>query len=338
MRTRLSFFPVILAAVAVGSSSCVIRPGPGSSPGDVTFLWSFGTGQYGCAVLTEVDHVTVDIPGQVLQNNGVYGCTNSGTAGITLLDFRPGTYTYRIQGRSRNDSVLYEGSGSFVVNGLVTVQANLLPTAVPGDVYLTWRLPEGRGCGSTPAVSAVRVRIDQGTPFEIPCAEGQTQTGALVTALAGGDHQIDLAARDANDFYYYRKASTLTVFPGASSSQDYQLEWAVGGLPVQWIFASGPAWLTCAQAGVNSVFVNLVDPDHHFVYPEPGVEVPCTTGGFPGTDFTWLYPGTYEILFQARGTSNVLYSTNQQVMPTATVVAGVFPPLNDAAPQFVLAR
>lgn len=339
MRTPFRFVPMFLLAVVVGGSSCVIRGGsstPHGSHGDVTFLWSFRGAGYGCAVLPEVTQVTVQIPGQALENHGTYGCLNAGSAGITLLDFGPGTYRYDIQARNSAGLILYEASGSFVVNGSVTVDVELVPSAAaPGSVALTWSLPGGRPCSAEPAVSLVQVRIDDGTPFEVPCAEGQTSQGVLVSGLVGGTHRIDLAARDTYGFFYYRLVSDLTVIPGTTASQQFDLQWGVGGLPVRWTFWNGMAYLDCAQAGVTSVYVNLQAPDGSFVYEGAGVEQACSVGPIQGTNFHYLYPGTYQVVFQARA-GQLLYSTDQQHPPMASVAPGTFPPLDAFTPQFVL--
>ena len=125
--------------------------------------------------------------------------------------------------------------------------------------------------------------------------------------------------------------------PGGATSQEYDLA-AGGALAVRWAFFDGQT-LTCAEAGVTTVYVNLIDAGNHLVYAEPGLPVACATAqGFPGWYFDFLYPGTYQVLFQARGTGDVLYSTDQQNLPTATVSKWVFPPLDGTAPFFWLSR
>lgn len=332
MYQRNRFFPMVLAAMAVGSSSCVFTTG-GGSYGDVTLVWAFGAEQLGCAMVPEVAQVTIQIPGEELQNAGTYGCLNGRATGITLLDFAPGTYSYTIQGRDSGGAVLYEGSGTFRVNGSVTVSAILFASPnAKGGAYLTWSLPGGSWCASSPAVTQVQVSIDQGTPFDIPCAEGQTSTGAFVTGLTAGSHRIDLSAHEASGFVYYGATSSITVIPGTATSQHYALDWVVGGLPVRWSFTDGRGVeLSCAQAGVTDVYVNLADPTGAFLYDGAGQKVSCFSGGFQGTYFfAYLYPATYQIFFQARGAGDVLYRTSQNPYPAVAVTRGVFPPMESA--------
>ena len=335
---RTRFFPMILAALAMGSSSCVFRSGGSGSYGDVTMLWSFGTQQLGCSLVPEVTQVTIQIPGEQLQSGGTYDCRNAGTAGITLLDFAPGTYSFTIQGRNSAGSILYESSGTFRVDGPVTVTTTLMPSSTArGDAYLTWTFPGGRWCSSDPAVTQVAVSIDQGTPFDIPCAEGQSANGALVTSLSAGTHRIDLSAHEPTGFVYYSLSSSLTVIPGTGTSQQYDLDWAVGGLPIRWSFTDGHFQLTCAQAGVTDVYVNLIDPTNHYIYDGAGQKVSCSSGGFQGTYyFSYLYPATYQVFFQARGTGDVLYQTSQRPYPAIAVTRGVFPPLDSSTPVVVM--
>ena len=337
-RPRRWLFLSLVLALSVGGSACVIRPS--ASGGDVTFYWDFGPARLGCSQVPGVAEVVVDIAGERLENDGVYGCANGGVAGITLFDFAPGTYDYTLWARDQSGAVLYQASGTFRVDGSISVPVTLIPSpSATGSVYLTWSFPGGRRCSADPAITTVQVSFDQGTPIAIPCSDGQTTDGALVSNLYGGAHQIDLLAMGASGFTYYAASSTLDVYPGGAAAYDYQLDWAAGGLAVRWRLWDGQTELTCAQAHVTTVYVNLVDPSGHFVYDpnQSGVAVDCVDGqGLQGTVFPYLSPGTYQVLFQARPTVDQWYSTDQVQKPTASVSRGVFPALGGQSPVYDL--
>jgi hypothetical protein len=340
-----------LAAMFVLLSGCVIGGGGGGgSRGDVTFLWRFNSAS--CAAVPEVTQVTIAIPGQTLSNGGVYACNSGGTDGITLLDFRPGTYTYTIEGRNNGGSVLYASSGTFIVNGSVTVQPNLAPNAnAPGSIYLNWTFPPSSISGGQPAscaqtsgpISNVDVSVDGAAPTALRCTDGQTNPGVLIQGLAGGTHTIKLDARDANGFYYYQKVSSFTVVAAQASQQTFTFDWYAGSLAIRWAFANSATQLTCAQAGIQrgvqlnvpTVYVNLRDSQGNYLYASPGVEVPCQTATTQGTVFPYLPPGTYQFFAQAYGTGNVLYQTSTVAPITVSVASGQFPVI-DGTTQIAL--
>lgn len=319
-----------------------------SSQGDVTFLWSFNGNA--CALVPNVSQVTLQIPGEALANGGVFPCTTAGVGGITLTRFRTGSYTFTIQGRNAQNVVLYEGSGSFTVSGNVTVNVDLMPASgAPGGAAITWRFPPSSSaqqptCAQTegPAV-AVLVRIDGDTVGqEFNCADGDiranpTIQGVVFPNLAAGTHTIDLAARDANNFYYYRKISTFTVVAGATTANEYTFDWGVGSLPMKWTFNNGTTQVDCAQAGITTVTIQLRDSQQQDLYPGSGVDVPCASNGVQGTRFPFLYADTYQVYVQAAGTGGALFTTNFTTPPTATVTAGNFPNIDATTQTFVLA-
>jgi hypothetical protein len=355
-RRLLSFASAAVLLLSV--SGCIVVTNP-TSRGDVTFLWSFNGAI--CAVVPEVSQVTITIPGQTLQNSGVYGCTNSGVAGITLLNFAPGTYSYDIQGRNNVGAVIYAASGRFTVDGNVTVNVNLQPNvSATSSVYVTWTFPPNGISGTQPAscaqtvgpIGAVEVSIDGASPVAVTCAEGQTSPGARFDNLLVGSHTIDLLARgpdygapvgQSRDLYYFRKTSTLQVVAGTSASQQYALDWTVGGVAVKWSFNNGATQLNCAQAGVTTVYVNLRDSEGKF-FPDTtgtGIAVPCLNQGVQGATLpsqflSYVYAGNYQVFLQARGTGDVLYRSAQTPPPTVTVTAGVFPLVDGTTPTLVL--
>jgi hypothetical protein len=327
------------AALLLALSGCVFIL-PSGTKGDVVFTWTFGDAVTRCALVPGVASILVEIPGQTLENGGVYGCTDASQVdGVRLRDFFAGDYEFTITARDSLGQPLYRRSGTFIVDGPVTVPVELLAVAgAQGGAYLTWSFPATGASGGQPAtcaqlpgpVTAVQVSIDSGNPQEFSCAAGQTSPGVRVDGLLGGSHTIDLSARDASGFFYFRKTVTFTVAPGAWGAQHFGLDWLAGSLAVKWGFSSGGTSQTCAQAGVTKVLVNLrVAGTATWLYGTAGFEQVCLNGGVQGTLFPYLYGGTYEVFFQAQGASG-LYTSPQapQALPTVTVTAGVFPVLD----------
>src|SRR5690242_8768768 len=65
-----------------------------AAPGDVTFSWRLAGGL--CSDDPSVRSVHIRIPGETLQNDGVFPCSSAGFMGITLHDFYPGSYSFTI--------------------------------------------------------------------------------------------------------------------------------------------------------------------------------------------------------------------------------------------------
>jgi hypothetical protein len=330
------YVPLVALTALMSFSGCICVTNAGA-PGNVTFLWTFQGRQ--CFEVPEVTSVAITIPGQTLQNNGVYGCVNAGTAGITLLDFRSQNYSYTIRGLNSLGQTVYETSGTFRVDGDVTVTANLQPVAgATGAVYVSWAFPPGSPvtCAN---LAAVDIEINGGLVRAANCLEGMTSPGVLIQGLTPGLNNITLLARDANQFYYFRTDSSFQVVPGGASSQTFTLNWAVGSLPVKWAFSNGVTQLNCAQAGVSAVNVNLRDSQGNYVYGTQGVDVPCANSfGIQGTRFPYLYADNYQVFLQAYGTGGVLYRSSFTVPPVAQVQAGVFPDIDNpvATPVILL--
>ncbi len=306
----------------------------------MTFLWTFGGRP--CSQVPAVATVAIDIPGQTLANAGVYGCTTSGSDGIVLLDFAPGVYAFTIRGRSTSSTALYQATGNFTVNGNVTVTVDLAAASgAPGNALLTWTFPAN---GSFPApncsqagVTNVDIRVDNGTPQRFACTAGFGTTGVQLTNLAAGSHSIDLAAADANDFFYYRKISTLTIVAGSTVSSAYAFDWGVGSLPMKWSFTNGSVAQTCAQAGVAQVNIVLEDAATGTrPYGTAGQDVPCASAGVQGTMFPYLYPAGYKVFLQALGTGATLYRSNFTSPPVLTVTAGQFPQVDASTTVIVM--
>jgi hypothetical protein len=338
---------LLSAALLLALSGCVFIL-PSGTKGDVVFTWTFGDAVTGCALVPGVVSVLVEIPGQALANGGVYACTDSSRVdGVRLTDFFAGDYEFTITARDSLGNPLYRRSGTFIVDGTVTVPVQLL--AVPGaqgGAYLTWTFPATGASGGQPAtcaqlpgpVVAVQVSIDGATPQEFGCAAGQTSPGVRVDGLAQGSHTIDVSARDANGFFYFRKTSSFTVAPGSWGAQHFSLDWLAGSVALKWSFSNGGAQ-TCSQAGVTTVIVNLRQAGTAtWLYGDAGYSQPCLNGGVQGTLFPYLYGGTYEVFFQAQGSAGLYTSSKPlQALPTVAVTAGVFPVLDGASRVIPLA-
>ena len=97
------------------------------SPGNITFLWSFGDGNTCSTLLNTVASVQVSIPGEALQNQGNYPCETAGAQGIEVDDFVGGDYSYTIDALDVAGTVVYSDTGSFQVDGNVNVDVVLQP-------------------------------------------------------------------------------------------------------------------------------------------------------------------------------------------------------------------
>lgn len=343
---KVQTLAVVAATVVMSASGCVcVTEEHVAARGDVTFLWSFE--RYGCALVPGVAQVALSIDGQTLDNGGRYLCNTAGTDGIKLLDFRPGTYSYVIQGLSNSGVVLYEASGTFGVDGNVTVHVDLKrASAALGAAAITWRFPGAEGvsaptCAQTIGpVSAVHIRVDDDTRGqEFNCSDGDVRanpnTGGIVFPdLVAGTHTIALYARDDRGAYYYRYTGTFEVQPGMTTANELTFAWNAGSLPLRWSFSNGAAQLDCAQAGVGAVQVTVRDSaQKDSVFND----IPCTTGGVQGALLPYLPEDTYSIYISATAAGGTVYSTDFYQPPTASVVGGQFPAVTSATPIYLLA-
>lgn len=327
-------------AVMLPLSGCVIVS---RSPGTVTFLWSF-EGQT-CSQVPGVANVKVDIAGQVLENDGLYPCQQRGSDGVLLggsgTPFRGGIYSYTVRGLDNGGRELFKATGSFTVDGNVTVNVNLrAPAGGPSFAYLLWTFPP-KGANQTPncndvGIRKVRVYIDASqTGVEYNCADGQVQPGVRSPDLTVGTHNVDVSAVDVNGYEYYFLRSTLPIQSSPVSSQ-YDLNWSVGGTAVRWTVQTlgGATMTTCAAAGITDVYVNFQDSMGNLVYTDPGDRQTCT---LLGQVYDFLRPGTYKVFLSARGAAGSVYESSRTNAPTVTVQAGVFKNVTDG-PNISLPR
>lgn len=251
MPSHSPFFLKALAATVVMAASGCICVVPGNRSGNIVLSWTFDgmtcAQQAAWASNTgapRVVSVTIDMPGQTLQNNGTYPCTNSlGGDSIELQNFRPGSYSYVVRGWSAQGEELYSRSGSVTVNG---------------DV-----------------------------------------------------------------------------------ANDVSLRAVKGGMALRWQFWNGVTYLSCSQAGVQTVYVNLQDSTGLWVYGNinggAGYEIPCTTAWGDGVTFPWLAADTYTVVVQGYDTVNTLYRTDQVNPPWERVTAAVFPEVTNTTQIVLLA-
>ena len=229
----------------------------GSYSGNVQFTWTLGG--LTCSNVPQVTSIAINIPGEVLQNNGVFPCLTNNYPGIVLHDFLPGTYRFTIQGLDANGTALYAADGSFTVNGDVLVSVDLSPTsAATVPAYLTWSFPANSQSPNPTCLQAgvdvVDVAIDQGATQRYSCDAGQVQPGVVSIPLNPGTHSITLAASNQSVGYpYYRLVSSLQTTAGTPVSASYGLQWAVGGVAVQWQINGSDC------SNIPSVYVNFSD-------------------------------------------------------------------------------
>lgn len=292
-------------------------------PGDVTFTWSFG-GQT-CADVPYVKSVHIRIPGEALQNSGVFPCTANDYPGIVLHDFAGGAYSFEIEALDYSNVVVFSGSGTFTVDGHVRVNIDLTPVGGPTSyAYLTWRFPaneasQNPNC-SQAGVAYVDVSIDDGEWERFYCTEGFSEPGISTPYLMPGTHVISLVASNADGYPYYRFDGQLQTFAGNPVGAQYHLNWAVGGAAVKWQLTNGSVAQTCAQAGVSEVYVNFADADGNFVYEGAGDVQSCNAAP---VIYSFLLPGTYTVFVQAVSNTG-MYASNMNHPPVISVKAGQF--------------
>lgn len=294
-------------------------------PGEVTLRWTF-SGQ-ACAIVRDVVQVTLDIPGLVLPNQGLFPCSQGAADGITLPSVQPDLYRYTARAMTRDGRLLYEGSGSFSVDGPVTKRIDLSPAfGATGNAAVSWRLPQLLATTPTCASSGIETVTVQasGLPSMVLKCDAQT---AMLTGLAAGTRTVTLKAHDATGYLLAETSSTVTVLAGAQTHLEVGLRWVVGGLSVKWEFFTQNQLRSCAQVGATEVYLN-VEHQGAFLYPGAGVAVPC---GPLTISFPTLPTGDVRVYAQAVSALGLFRS--EAVM--ATVRTGHFP-IAGAADSVVL--
>jgi len=320
-------------------SGCIARDQVYS--GNVQFTWTFSG--LTCSQVPQVTSVQVIIPGEQLENNGVYPCLTANYPGILLHDFLPGTYSFTLNALDSSGNTLFTGSGNFTINGDVRVAIDLTPVGGPTSyAYLSWTFP-ANSLSATPtcaqagmdfAVDYVDVQIDQGQVQRYNCVDGTTTPGVVTPYLNAGPHQITLSSISRSLSYpLHRFTGTLTTYSGNPIAASYGLPWAVGGVAVSWQLSDGTFAQTCASAGITTVYTNFQDANGNNLYAGAGDPQRCIDGFFSAAvRYNYLSSGSYRLFLQAVGSSGT-YRSNFAVPPTVGIASGQF--ANPAQPVTV---
>jgi hypothetical protein len=221
------------------------------------------------------------------------------------------------------------------LEGCLLVDLDPDPSSGHGSyAYVTWSFPPS-GSSSRPdcfeaGVTDVEVVID-GVATRYACDAGIGSPGAVTGYLAPGTHDITLRAMDSTGYVYYARSGLLDVYRDWPVSASFALDWAVGGVAVEWsLFDQG--WsVSCAEAGYPSVTVNFVRPSGERLYPGAGDAGPDGFGYACGdvVVYSFLPPGLYQLEVRAT-TGGSAYRSDPTVSPWIQITAGVFPDAADA--------
>jgi hypothetical protein len=332
MNLRLLFAFLCVAAFSTGciihqedNDSCCHTPPRPAQPGDVTFLWTFANLR--CDEVRDVYGVNITIAGEQLHNDGRYACTTAGVDGITLHDFVPGSYPFKIQGVDYRGVVMFEATGTFVIDGDARVNVDLMPVGNPTSyALLNWRFPGNQSCAAA-GITSVDVTIDEQSKT-FPCFEGQSASGVQSPPLAPGEHFIEFIARDSagRPLYYFNGGLVTQAY--RPSNHLYDL-YAVGGASISWKFNDGSVNFDCAQADPANnlqIGVNFLDTNtNQWVYGALGDWHLCRSKPIL---YSFLKPGTYKISLQTT-ISGTRYCSNPAIAPVL-IQAHVFPGSADA--------
>jgi hypothetical protein len=337
-----------LLTAVLSLSGCIINGGGGSGgggggtcttcttpkqPGDVTFTWSFAGAE--CNQVPNVKSVWIQIPGESLQNNGVFPCLANNYPGIVLHNFAPGSYTFTIEANGYSNEKLFVGSGAFTVNGNVRVNVDLTPAGGPSSyAYMAWSFPpnsmtNGGAANCTQAgVAFVDAYFDgDNTAVRYTCTKGETSGGAVTPYLAPGHHTVTLIGLTSGQYPMYRRDSTFDTFAGNPISAAYSMQWAVGGVALKWTLTNGSTTYSgCGAAGVTDMQVNFQDSQGNMVYGTSWDAQKCDAAP---VIYSYLQPGTYRVYVQGTG-PGVTFKSNFQNAPVIQVNAGVFPGASQA--------
>ncbi len=306
-----------------GSGSCREPVGPSEpaappSAGEVTFRWRFS--DQACAVVRDVTRVTVDIPGLSLPNGGIYPCSTGAADGITLPAVQPDLYRYTMRGLTSDGRLLYERTGSLWVNGPTLERVDLSPVlGATGRALLSLRMPTSSASSLSCQGAGIATLLIQlpGRTIDTRC--DAAMTGLSLGALPAGRQSLIVTGISETGFALARAQVSLSVLAGAETFTEASLAWLVGGVSLRWSLVNQGLAQTCLQAGVRDVYVNFRDSTEAFLYPGPGVAVPCEP---LSVVFPTLPSGTLTAFAQAVGGSGALY---RSAGVPITVRAGVFP-------------
>lgn len=291
---------------------CVTQPPPAPQPlpGDVTFLWTFVGDR--CADVPQVKNVQVRIGNEVLHNNGIYPCSAGSWEGITLHDFNPGTYPFSLDAVGYDNTVLYTATGSFTINGDVSVKVDLTPNGSPSSyAYLSWFFPNGASC-SQAGVSSVEVVIDNDLRKTFNCTDGNSTASSVKSPyLAPGRHSIQLSAYDLGGVRRYYFQGILTTQSGAPIDAEYNLWGETGRVTLYWTLSKdgGQTTITCDAAQVQTLSIDFQDANGRWVFNGQGKSGPCNQ---PPAWFD-LAPGRYRVSVFGVDNTNTAYRSSDSL-------------------------
>jgi hypothetical protein len=239
--------------------------------------------------------------------------------GITLHNFRPGSYSFTIRGYDEDNQTLFSKTGNFTVNGNITVRTDLNANgASPSEALISWFFPGNITCAQA-GVTKVDMSIDGGNWRRFDCAEGSRGPAVSSLWVLPGQHDVQLVAvgNDGNPRYYVSSTVTTTAYDSVSAG--FTLG-EVGGMALRWDLLDGNLYKTCAQSTVTQVAVHLYDHTaKEYVYGTTGDVHMC---GDAPVVYRFLRPGQYTVYMYATGPNNVRYHneaspTTLQVYPFA---------------------
>ncbi|WP_224244021.1 hypothetical protein [Hyalangium gracile] len=318
MNSRLLLAFLCIASLSTG---CIIEDNGCDTcnprhPGDVTFLWTFDGLR--CDQARDVYGVNINIPGESLFNNGKYACSTADVDGITLHDFAPGSYSYNLQAVNFQNQIVFEASGTFVIDGNRTVRVDLAPTGDPTSyAYLNWNFPGGQSCFQA-GVASVDIILDDLAPHNVPCTAGQSVPGLKTPALAPGEHYIEFIALDSQGRPLYYFNGGLLTRPYDPVDATYNL-YTIGGASIAWRLSDGAVTFDC-PASNPMVYVNFRDLNTgNWVYPLLGDGHRCSQKPIV---YEFLRPGVYELRitttfdgYEYRSNSNINVEVRPHVFP-----------------------
>lgn len=327
MNSRLLVAFLCLAAVAPG---CVIHDheDPGY-PGDATFRWTFGGLR--CDEDRDIKGVNITIPGETLENDGRYPCQANGFDGIVLHDFVPGVYNFTIEAVSYSNERLYFASGTFRVDGDVTVSVDLTPTGSPPSfAYVSWLFPANNASQSPncaqAGIASVDVRVDSGDWARLDCSRGYGANSVQTPYLEPGVHTLEFVAIDSSGAPWYYYSGSITTQAGTPTSYTASM-WAIGGASIRWDIVASSQTLTCSQARLTNVLINFRDAfTNELVYGIFGDSHGCNDAPVV---YEFLKPGRYKVEMYAKGSDGREYLSPDNG-PFIDVVAHQFPGPNSA--------
>lgn len=333
--------PRILALLSMLTlfSGCIVHSNNNNyygANGNVTFSWTFAGRT--CNQATDVASVTVDIAGQVSQPN-TFNCLTNNYPGITLTNFDGGQYSFTVTAYDSQGTPLYSQSGTFVVDGDVTVPVDLAPTSNANSyAFLSWTFGAAQNprnapvCGNAQGgdIPTMKITID-GVSQDYNCIDGLGAAAVQTDYLSAGTHSVVLdavlpASDPANDFVFAEAVGTLVTTAGAPTSQSFTLNWEVGGAAVNWTFYDGATqYPTCAAAGVTTIRVNFYDPStQSYVYGSQGDVFPCPADNGNVVLYQSLPAGSFQVVVDAYNDNGSIVYSNTADIPTANIQSGVF--------------